>query len=653
MSYDPIPVPKEIQVTIGKGISGTIAIPHSAEAENPYEDGYAPATHKAALILHGQGGHRDYCYQKRLAHKLAADLGIYSLRIDFRGCGSSAENEDAQKGRVLAQDVDDIQACAEFLRDGKLNPLGMSFTLLSIIGHSRGSVAMFLWAMLQDEYLKLGDPNAIIVPNLINCSGRFSLPTVADRYPLHDEFFKEVPMMCLRHGQMSEILIPKSELVSLSKPDLSKLHGLTTEWSVLSIYGLEDEIIPINDSSLYANALNRGYFSHRLELIPKADHNFYGVEPIEHDDHNIEQNPENLPLNKKQVVNYNFKVIDIIANFLSPENELQRFLHTSLEIGRLSRWKNVEGVSNFRDIGGWKIHNPTFPLNSSSSFPEKSALQYYVKPHTAFRCANISGIKPAGLKTLQELGVKAVFDLRSDGEVEQDGVPQNLEQYGIKRIHAPVFSKDDYSPHAIAIRYTNLMTSWNTYVHVYENMLEFGIGAYRTIFEYILKENKPFVFHCTAGKDRTGILGMLILLLLGVDKNTIAKEYELTTIGLRPDHPQLREKFVETTRKLREKLGDNSDVELLISQGRKNWTIEEDGFNNLISSRYEAMLATIEMFHDTYGNIVKYMKTELGFTDSEIKRIYENLIIIDPQSRGFEVSGALNWDHRNLGRVKL
>ena len=167
------------------------------------------------------------------------------------------------------------------------------------------------------------------------------------------------------------------------------------------------------------------------------------------------------------------------------------------------------------------------------------------------------------------------------------------------------FSNDDYSPQAIAIRYTNLMTCWSTYVNVYEDMLEFGINAYKTIFEYIRDVNQPFVFHCTAGKDRTGMLGMLILLLAGVDRNTIAKEYELTTVGLRPDHPVLKGKFEETVKKLREKLGDNGSggIEQIISQGRKNWSIEEDGFRNLVSSRYEAMLATIGLFHEKYGGL--------------------------------------------------
>ncbi|KAK6464545.1 protein-tyrosine phosphatase-like protein [Scheffersomyces coipomensis] len=647
-----VKAPREIEVTLGKGVKGTIAIPHSADAENPYEEGLAPATHKAALILHGQGGHRDYCYQKYLAHKLAAELGVYSLRIDFRGCGSSADNEDPVKGRVLEQDIADIQAAAEFLIDGNVNGLGINLTLSSIVGHSRGGVAMFLWALLQDDHSKRGDPKAIIVPNLVNCSSRFSSPTVADRYPIFDDTFESIPQTSLRYGKLAQTPITRQELVSLAKPNLRELRHLTLDWSVLSVYGLKDTIIPISDSALYSNTLNRGHLSHRLELIPLADHNFYGTRPQEKDEDDETFNKYQLPVNNKGLVSYNYQATEIILDYLKPENELQRFLQSSRDIGRLSRWKNIEGVSNFRDIGGWKIHNPTFELTPKDP-TDGASLQYYVKPHTAFRCANIAGITVNGAKTLQSLGIKAVFDLRSDGECEQDGLPKYLEDYGIKRIHAPVFSKDDHSPMAIALRYTNLLTSWDTYVNVYENMLEFGQDSYRTVFQYILEENKPFVFHCTAGKDRTGVLGMLILLLLGVDKNTIAREYELTTFGLIPDHPNIRLKFADTIKKLREKMGEGSDMEQMVTKGRKNWTLEEDGFYNLISSRYEAMLATIELFNDKYGSIINYLKEELGFSQEDIIKIYENLVVLDPQSIGFEVASSLNWDHRDAGRVKL
>ena len=78
-----------------------------------------------------------------MAHRLANELGIFSLRIDFRGCGNSADNANELEGRTLTQDVEDIQSSADFIRDGKLNGTGIDLTLSSIISHSRGGVAMF------------------------------------------------------------------------------------------------------------------------------------------------------------------------------------------------------------------------------------------------------------------------------------------------------------------------------------------------------------------------------------------------------------------------------------------------------------------------------------------------------------------------------
>ncbi|KAG7663559.1 uncharacterized protein J8A68_002945 [[Candida] subhashii] len=651
-NYKPIP-PREIQVTLGKGISATFAIPRAFDSKNPFQEGLPPVTHKAALILHGQGGHRNYCYQKLIAHRLAAELGIFSLRIDFRGCGESADNEDELQGRQLSQDVEDIQACAEWIMNGKLNPLGIHLTLSTVIAHSRGAVAMFLWAQKQDELVKQGNPNAIIVPNLINCASRFTSKTVLNRY-MDLKGVDYLPVKMPRYGKIQQMKLAAREILSLAEPDLTQLWKLSRDWSVLSVYGTDDHIVPRYDCSNFANTLNRGRYSHELKLIPDADHNFYGVHEINTKDDMEDFNPGNLPL-KGNKVNFNVLVTDYIIDYLQPANEMQRFLSISNVIGKVARWKDVEGVNNFRDIGGWRIHNPTFKLETTTTgaSSKEGHVNYYVRPHLAFRCANIAGLTENGLKSLKKLGIKAIFDLRSDGEVEKDGFPQGLERYGIKRIHSPVYSKDDYSPDAIAIRYSNLMTSWSTYVHVYEDMLELGTGAYKRVFEFIRDENQPLIFHCTAGKDRTGVLGMLILLLAGIDKDMIRF---LILNCCQPNSGLVGHnwgKFKQTVKKLREKYGDNNDIEVAISQGRKNWKIEEHGFENLVSSRYEAMLETINVFHEKYGNIVNYMKDKLGFSQQDIIKIYEHLVVVDPQNSGFENSTQVNWDHRNSGRAKF
>ncbi|OBA23467.1 hypothetical protein METBIDRAFT_85689 [Metschnikowia bicuspidata var. bicuspidata NRRL YB-4993] len=614
--------PREIEVQTSSGVNGTLAVPHSVDKADFLQLGYAPPTHKMAVILHGQGGHRNYCYQKKLAHKLAAELGMYSLRIDFRGCGALADVADLAVGRTLQLDVQDIQAAAELVVDARKNPLNICFDLLAIVAHSRGSLAMFLWAVEQENLLQ--DPRtaarAIAVPNLINCSLRFRLFTVLDRYPIHEKGFEWMEQKALRHGEMRHVRITNDELQSLASADTAQFACLSPQWAVLSIYGTEDTIISKQDCAYYANIFNRGPYTHHLELIDGADHNFYGVKPMEHGAEMPVSNPHNLPLLKNKVINYNYVVCAMVVKYLRPDQELRRFQAMSRHIGGFPRVKHVDGISNFRDLGGWRVYKPTFQTQL------ELACKYFVRPNLMYRCANPAGVTEAGYKTLQDLGVKAIFDLRSEDECAKDGIPEDLVSVGIERIHAPVFKHEDYSPEAIALRLSHLITSWHTYVQIYAQILQRGEDLFRTMFEHLRdKPHTPLLFHCTAGKDRTGVFGMLVLLLAGVDKFTISKEYALTTYGLVPDHARIRERFLAGMKKTQS--GEQGEaLAQMILQGRKNWSIEVDGFNNLISSRAEAMLATIELLDTEYGGVLGYMEKHLKFSKEDIEAIFCNIM---------------------------
>ena len=57
--------------------------------------------------------------------------------------------------------------------------------------------------------------------------------------------------------------------------------------------------------------------------------------------------------------------------------------------------------------------------------------------------------------------------------------------------------------------------------------------SYRTVLLHLANEpEKPLVVHCTAGKDRTGVICALVLSLCGVDDEVVAHEYSLTEVGL-------------------------------------------------------------------------------------------------------------------------
>jgi protein tyrosine phosphatase len=83
-------------------------------------------------------------------------------------------------------------------------------------------------------------------------------------------------------------------------------------------------------------------------------------------------------------------------------------------------------------------------------------------------------------------------------------------------------------------RWMRLMTLSNSFdiTIAYRHMLQSGPKVFETIFRHLIANPRsPFIVHCTAGKDRTGVFIMLLLGLCGVDDEVIAREYELTNLG--------------------------------------------------------------------------------------------------------------------------
>jgi protein tyrosine phosphatase len=71
------------------------------------------------------------------------------------------------------------------------------------------------------------------------------------------------------------------------------------------------------------------------------------------------------------------------------------------------------------------------------------------------------------------------------------------------------------------------------FVRAYTSILENGPPSYSVILRHLAhKPSEPLIIHCTAGKDRTGVICALVLSLCGVDDEIIAQEYSLTEVGL-------------------------------------------------------------------------------------------------------------------------
>ncbi len=177
------------------------------------------------------------------------------------------------------------------------------------------------------------------------------------------------------------------------------------------------------------------------------------------------------------------------------------------------RLVSIEGTLNFRDIGG---------------YPTKFGRD--VRRHTVYRSDGLATVGDAGWERMTELGIKEIFDLRH--EVELRTAPYETPE-GITATNLPIGPKEVQTE---AKDVFELMKSGGEDDFGLDFMIEmYGriFADHAEVFGELLthlsdRERLPAVFHCTAGKDRTGIATALILSVLGVDRKTVLDDYELS-----------------------------------------------------------------------------------------------------------------------------
>ena len=168
----------------------------------------------------------------------------------------------------------------------------------------------------------------------------------------------------------------------------------------------------------------------------------------------------------------------------------------------------LEGGSNFRDFGGYR-----------------TADGGTVRRGLVFRSAHLGGLTDADRAALGKLGVRTIVDLRGVNEAAEtphliDGLtctvvgahiePQLGEQLRVG------FENGTLTPFSVM----ELLTDH------YRDYPRRCAPGFRTLFTTLSdRTHRPLVFHCTAGKDRTGFASALLLTLLGVHWDDVIEDY--------------------------------------------------------------------------------------------------------------------------------
>ncbi len=172
------------------------------------------------------------------------------------------------------------------------------------------------------------------------------------------------------------------------------------------------------------------------------------------------------------------------------------------------RLETFEACFNFRDLGGYSTRDGR-----------------RVRWNALYRADSLHRFSSEDLNRFKMLGVKTVIDLRAREEIVDFGrLPEGL--VGVRWHHCPIIESMRLRPGERAQPAGEECAQRAPG----ENYFEFlGSGVVATsVLSLIAESPGPAVFHCTSGKDRTGMIAAMVLDLLGVSDEVIAEDYVLT-----------------------------------------------------------------------------------------------------------------------------
>ena len=175
----------------------------------------------------------------------------------------------------------------------------------------------------------------------------------------------------------------------------------------------------------------------------------------------------------------------------------------------------LKGTGNTRDIGGYE-----------------TADGRTVRWRQIIRSDNLSRLNADDFQKLEALGLRTVIDLRTTRETKK-APTEWLGDNPPKIFHFPVGRSDgEWFKAQRKLMSNNKFTEKEALEHMkngYRMVAEEGSPSYQKLMALVLDEsNWPILIHCSAGKDRAGIAVSLILEAVGVDRETIMKDYLLT-----------------------------------------------------------------------------------------------------------------------------
>lgn len=193
----------------------------------------------------------------------------------------------------------------------------------------------------------------------------------------------------------------------------------------------------------------------------------------------------------------------------------------------------IEKGFNFRDLGGYRTLEGR-----------------YVKWGKIIRTDEILNLNSSDVSYLNSIPIKTVIDFRTDSESSSSPEYRFSDFYERLGINAGDLTSLMYRACPYMINSDQPADLTVTEQDIVNEMISLNkqfinddniIDQFRKFFEYVQNPSKlPIAYHCTAGKDRTGISSFMILTSLGVSQDVAFEDYLLSNVYLEPKYRQLK-----------------------------------------------------------------------------------------------------------------
>lgn len=242
------------------------------------------------------------------------------------------------------------------------------------------------------------------------------------------------------------------------------------------------------------------------------------------------------------------------------------------------------GVKNFRDLGG-------YPTNEGKS----------VRWGMLYRSDGLHKLTDADLRKLSELNLHHIVDFRSafEKEIQPDRLPADLLS---RLIEIPILdnstqsfqgSRDEVARNLKKIDAVQFMTRANI-----EFASRFTSEMKQFIDVLMSASGRPVLFHCTAGKDRTGFAAAILLRILGVPHDVVVEDYLLTN------------RYFYSSYRWRLML-------LRLLRGKQFASVVK----NFMMAQTDYLAAAFEVIDRDHGSFDKYVSNGLGVTPADIEKL--------------------------------